>query len=66
MAVTGVATADYNTVSSALEGTENKHRVNTAGAGNSDDLYVSGICETVVSCEVSACVRAPVAAKCNY
>ena len=54
MAVAGMATTNNNTVSSALECTKNKHGVNSAGARNSDDLYVSRICKTVVSCEVSA------------
>jgi hypothetical protein len=66
MTVTGMATADYNTVSSALECAKYKHRINSAGAGNTNDLYVCGICKTVVSCEIGACIRAPVAAKCNY
>ena len=66
MAVTGVATADYNTVSASLEGAETEHRVNSAGAGNSYDLYVSRVVESVVSRKVSACVRTPVTAKSNY
>ena len=56
MAVTGVATADYNTVCSALERAQNKHRVNTAGTRHSYDLYVGRICKTVISRKIRACV----------
>ena len=43
MAVSGVASAHDNAVSSLLKSSENEHRVYTAGARYADDLYVRGI-----------------------
>ena len=66
MAVAGVATANYNTVCTALESAEHEHRINAARARHADDLYVRRVCQAVVARKVSARIRAPVAAKCNY
>jgi hypothetical protein len=43
MAVAGVASADDNAVSALFKSTKNEHRIYTAGAGNADDLYISGV-----------------------
>ncbi len=66
MAVARVTAADYNTVRTALECTEYKHGVDTAGTGYSDYLYIGRIGKPVVTCKVSTCVRTPVTAECNY
>jgi hypothetical protein len=66
MTVTGMATANDYSVSTSLEGTKNKHRIYSTGARNSDNLYVSRISKTVITSQVSTCVRAPVAAERNY
>ena len=60
-----MASAEDNTVSASLEGTEDEHRIYTAGAGYADDLYVSGIGCTVGTCKVSARIGTPVAAERN-
>ena len=54
MAVSGVAAAHDNAVSASLEGTEDKHGVYTAGAGNTYDLDIGRVVESVGTCEVSA------------
>lgn len=61
MAVAGVAAAEDHAVGSALEGTEDEHRVHTAGAGNADDLYIRGVLKPVRSGEIGTGVGAPVA-----
>ena len=66
MAVTGVATADYNTVRTSLEGTKNKHGIDTAGAGHANDLYLCRIVQAVTACKVGTRIGAPVAAEGNY
>jgi hypothetical protein len=60
-----MATADDNTVRASLERTQNKHGVYTAGTRNSDNLYVSGIRQTVVAGKVRTGIRTPVATKRN-
>ena len=66
MAVSGVASAEDDTVRAALERLQDEHRVHTAGAGNADDLDVRGVSESVGSGKVSARVGAPVAAESDY
>jgi hypothetical protein len=56
MTVTGMATADDNTVGTALECAKNKHRIYSAGARNANDLYVCRICKTVITRKVGACI----------
>ena len=65
VAVTGVATANDHAVGASLEGAEDEHGIDSAGARNADDLDVCGIRKTVVSRKVGARIGAPVAAKCN-
>ena len=40
----------------ALERAQNKHRIDSAGARNTNDLDICRVREAVVACEVSACV----------
>jgi hypothetical protein len=66
MAVAGVASADDNAVSALFKSTKNEHRIYTAGAGNADDLYISGVSKSRASRKVRTRIAAPVAAKSNY
>jgi len=56
MAVTGMASAEDNSIRSALECTKDEHGVYSAGARNADDLYVCRISKTVASRKVRTCV----------
>src|SRR5699024_3078755 len=63
VAVAGVAAAEDHAVRAPLEGPENEHRVQAAGAGNADDLHIGRVLEPVGAGEVGARVGAPVAAE---
>jgi hypothetical protein len=65
MTVTRVATANYNSVCASLECAENKHRVNSARAGNTNDLNFRGVIKTVVAGKVCTGIRTPVTAECH-
>jgi hypothetical protein len=60
-----MTTADNNAVCAALERTQNKHGVYTAGTRNSDNFYISGIRQTVIAGKVRTGIRTPVATKRN-
>ena len=63
MAVAGVASAYYNTVSASLEGTEDEYGIYTARTGYSDDIYTFGVRKSVVSSQVSTRIGAPITAE---
>ena len=49
VAVAGMAATQDHAVSAFFKGSQNKHRVHTAGAGNTDDLYVCGVGQTAAA-----------------
>jgi len=63
MAVAGMASAQNHAVRTALERPQNEERIQAARAGNSDYLDIGGIFEAVVSSQIRARIRTPVAAK---
>jgi hypothetical protein len=65
MAVTGMASADDNSVCTALECAKNEDGVYSAGAGHADDLDVGRVCQTVIAGKVCTGIGTPVAAKCH-
>ena len=65
MAVAGMAAADNHPICSLLEGPQDKQRIDTAGAGNPDNLYLRRIRQTAGSSQICTGIAAPVAAESN-
>ena len=66
MAVAGVATANYNSVSPALKRTKHEGGIEAAGARDTDYLDVCGIAHSSRARKVRARIAAPVAAERDY
>ena len=65
MTVSRMTSTHDHTVSTFFKSTEDEHWIDTAGARNTDDLYISRIRKTAASCKVCTCVASPVTAECH-
>ena len=63
MAVSRMASTHDYSIRSLFKRPQDEHGIHAAGAGNTDNLYVSRISQTAASCQVSSCITAPVTAE---